>query len=248
MAKFIDYYKILGVKKDIPQAEIKAAYRKRSKQFHPDLHPDDPKAKAKFQLLNEAYEVLNDPKKRQLYDQYGEHWDKLGQGFGGAGGAGGFSGFEGFGDGGFSFNMGGSGFSDFFEQLFGGMRGKRAGKGFSGAYGTDGGFSGFGGTGGFGTGAGGFGGFSQEPADTEASVTIDMFTAVLGGEIIVQSPSGKFKIKIKPGTQPGSKIRLKGKGTPTANGGKTDLILTLNVSIPTTLTESQRQLLEQARH
>jgi hypothetical protein len=101
---------------------------------------------------------------------------------------------------------------------------------------------------GFGAGTSGFGGFSQEPADTEASVTIDMFTAVLGGEIIVQSPSGKFKIKIKPGTQPGSKVRLKGKGTPTANGGKTDLILTLNVSIPTTLTESQRQLLEQARH
>jgi len=244
MAKFIDYYKILGVKKDIPQDEIKAAYRKRSKQFHPDLHPEDPKAKAKFQLLNEAYEVLNDPEKRKRYDQYGEHWDKMGQGFGGAGGAGGaggFSGFEGFGDGGFSFNMGGSGFSDFFEQLFGSMRGKHAGGGFGGSYGADGGFSGFGG-------AGGFSGAAQGPAETEASVTIDMFTAVLGGEIIVQSPTGKFKIKIKPGTQPGSKIRLKGKGTTAANGGKTDLILTLNVSIPTTLTESQRRLLEQARN
>lgn len=64
---FIDYYKILGVSKDIPQSDIKSAYRKRSKQFHPDLHPDDPKAKAKFQLLNEAYEVLNDPEKRAKY-------------------------------------------------------------------------------------------------------------------------------------------------------------------------------------
>ena len=64
MSKFIDYYKILGVSKDIPQSEIKAAYRKRSKQFHPDLHPDDPKAKAKFQMLNEAYDVLSDPDKR----------------------------------------------------------------------------------------------------------------------------------------------------------------------------------------
>ena len=79
MAKFIDYYKILGVDKNIPQDDIKAAYRKRSKQFHPDLHPDDPKAKAKFQLLNEAYAVLSDPEKRAKYDQYGENWDKVGQ-------------------------------------------------------------------------------------------------------------------------------------------------------------------------
>ena len=71
---FIDYYKILGVDKNIPQKDVKKAYLKRAKQFHPDLHPDDPKAKAKFQALNEAYEVLNDPEKRKKYDQYGEHW------------------------------------------------------------------------------------------------------------------------------------------------------------------------------
>lgn len=58
---FIDYYKIMGISKDTPQKDIKAAYKKRAKQFHPDLHPDDPKAKAKFQALNEAYDVLNDP-------------------------------------------------------------------------------------------------------------------------------------------------------------------------------------------
>ena len=68
---FIDYYKIMGVTKDTPQKDIRAAYRKRSKQFHPDLHPDDPKAKAKFQLLNEAYEVLSDADKRAKYDQFG---------------------------------------------------------------------------------------------------------------------------------------------------------------------------------
>ena len=62
---FIDYYKIMGVPKDIPQADIQAAYRKRVKQFHPDLHPDDPKAKAKFQALNEANAVLLDPEKRR---------------------------------------------------------------------------------------------------------------------------------------------------------------------------------------
>ena len=71
---FIDYYKIMGISKDTPQKDIKAAYKKRAKQFHPDLHPDDPKAKAKFQALNEAYDVLNDPEKRAKYDQYGEHW------------------------------------------------------------------------------------------------------------------------------------------------------------------------------
>ena len=75
---FIDYYKIMGISKDTPQKDIKAAYKKRAKQFHPDLHPDDPKAKAKFQALNEAYDVLNDPEKRAKYDQYGEHWKMAG--------------------------------------------------------------------------------------------------------------------------------------------------------------------------
>ena len=71
---FIDYYKILGVDKTIPQKDVKKAYLKRAKQFHPDLHPNDPKAKAKFQALNEAYEVINDPEKRRKYDQSCEHW------------------------------------------------------------------------------------------------------------------------------------------------------------------------------
>ena len=149
---FIDYYKILGVDKSIPQSEVQAAYRKRVKQFHPDLHPNDPKAKAKFQALkltkenhpdlhpgdkaceerfkegNEAYEVLSDPEKRKKYDQYGEHWQDAGN-FGGAqaqgswGGQGGGSPFEGFDFSGFS---GGGGFSSFFQDLFGGgMHGTR---------------------------------------------------------------------------------------------------------------------------
>ena len=73
---FIDYYKIMGVSKDIPQKELKKAYLKRAKQFHPDLHPDDPKAKAKFQALTEAYDVLSDPEKRSKYDKYGEQWQQ----------------------------------------------------------------------------------------------------------------------------------------------------------------------------
>ena len=86
---FIDYYKILGVDKSIPQKDVKRAYLKRAKQFHPDLHPDDPKAKAKFQALTEAYDVIGDPDKRAKYDKYGEQWkqaeayEKAGGGFGG---------------------------------------------------------------------------------------------------------------------------------------------------------------------
>ena len=100
---FIDYYKILGVAKDIPQKDVKKAYLKRAKQFHPDLHPDDPKAKAKFQALNEAYDVIGDPEKRRKYDQYGEQWreaDAFQGGFkrGGQGG----SPFDGFDFSGFS--------------------------------------------------------------------------------------------------------------------------------------------------
>ena len=117
---FVDYYKILGVDKNIPQKDVRAAYRKRAKQFHPDLHPNDPKAKAKFQALNEAYEVISDPDKRAKYDQYGEQWknaDAFG-GFGGAGGAGGSGSYGGAGGNpfeGFDFSQfgGGGGFSSF---------------------------------------------------------------------------------------------------------------------------------------
>ena len=159
---FIDYYKILGVDKSIAQKDVKKAYLKRAKQFHPDLHPDDPKAKAKFQALNEAYDVIGDPEKRKKYDQYGEQW-KQADAFGG-GGAGGFGGFsQGSGGGspfeGFDFSgftgSGAGGFSSFFENLFGGggMRGRA-------------------------------GGFSQQPHETQASVNIDMYTALLGGDEI----------------------------------------------------------------
>ena len=221
---FIDYYKILGVDKTIPQKDVKKAYLKRAKQFHPDLHPDDPKAKAKFQALNEAYDVIGDPEKRKKYDQYGEQW-KQADAFGGAGGAGGFGGFsKGTGDGspfdGFDFSAftngrGGGGFSSFFEDLFGGaMRGGAAG---------------------------GFG--QQQPRETQASVNIDMYTALLGGDVIVTVSDGKkLRLKLKPGTQPGTKVRLRGKGQ---NGA--DLIITYNVTLPTDLSPHQRQLLEEMR-
>lgn len=218
---FIDYYKVMGVSKDIPQKDIRAAYRKRSKQFHPDLHPDDPKAKAKFQMLNEAYEVLNDPEKRKLYDQYGENWKQANQ-FGGAG-----AGFGGDASGGnpfegFSFNMGGSGgMSDFFEQLFGGMGGAHRASSRARR--------------------------AAEPRERESHVTIDAWTAMLGGEILISTPGGKFKLKVEAGTQPGKKVRMRGKGGTLSDGTNADLILVFDVSIPANLTEHQRELLQQAR-
>ncbi|MBR2236459.1 MAG: DnaJ domain-containing protein [Prevotella sp.] len=220
---FIDYYKILGVDKSIAQKDVKKAYLKRAKQFHPDLHPDDPKAKAKFQALNEAYDVIGDPEKRAKYDQYGEQW-KEASAFGGGGSAGGASGgspFEGFD---FSSFKGG-GFSSFFENLFGGGRG-------------GGGFSFTGGSGGFGGGGSPFGGRSS--MDTQASVDIDMYTALLGGDILVSTGTQKLRLKVKAGTQPGSKVRLRGKGQ-----GGSDLIITYNVKLPTSLSPRQQELLRQ---
>ena len=220
---FIDYYKIMGIPRDTPQKDIKNAFKKRAKQFHPDLHPDDPKAKAKFQALNEAYDVLSDPDKRARYDQYGEHWENVGQGFGSgaAGGAGGFEGFD------FSQFGGGGGFSDFFEQLFGRGRGTRQSSGF-----------------------GGFGGFSSAgahdmPSEQQCNVTIDLYTALLGGDIIVQTGTEKLRLKVKPGTQPGTKVRLKGKGANLGNGTRGNLIIQFQVKLPETLSDRQKDLLKQ---
>ena len=191
---FIDYYKILGVDKTIPQKDVKKAYLKRAKQFHPDLHPDDPKAKAKFQALNEAYDVINDPEKRRKYDQYGEQWkeadayEKSGSEF--RQGTNPFDGFDFNG-----FQSGGGGFSSFFEHLFGG---RNAG---------------------------------HSTMERQATVELDLKTALLGGVVIIQSSDGeKLRLKIKPCTQPGSKVRLKGK----------NLVITFNVKLPDSLTESQK--------
>ena len=208
---FIDYYKILGVDKTIPQKDVKKAYLKRAKQFHPDLHPDDPKAQAKFQALQEAYDVIGDPEKRKKYDQYGEQWKQADQfgGFG-AGGSGGGNPFGGFD---FSSFSGGRGFSSFFEDLFG-RKGQQGG-GFGGFQGFSGGSSGFG-----------------HQARTHS------------GEMNANVTS-KVKMKIKPETQPGTKVRLRGKGYDRGDGTFGDLIITYQVKLPTNLTERQKELLRE---
>lgn len=237
---FIDYYKILGVDKSIPQKDVKKAYLKRAKQFHPDLHPDDPKAQAKFQALQEAYDVIGDPEKRKKYDQYGEQW-KQADAFGGAGFGGGAGGGNPFGGFDFSSFSGGGGFSDFFEQLFG-RKGRQGG--------------GFGGFQGFSSGGSGFGGFSggagrqarTNSGEMNATVSIDLYTALLGGEVMITLSNGsKVKMKIKPETQPGTKVRLRGKGYDRGDGTFGDLIITYQVKLPQNLSERQKDLLRQMR-
>lgn len=222
---FIDYYKILGVNKNIAQKDVKRAYLKRAKQFHPDLHPDDPKAKAKFQMLNEAYEVINDPEKRKKYDQYGEHWKEADayNAAGGAGGSyyykGGGSPFEGFDFSGFS--QGGGGFSDFFKDLFGTAGRSRGGKSR----------------------------MRQNSGEMHANVNIDLYTALLGGEVLLQLSNGsKVKLKVKPETQNGTKVRLRGKGYDRGDGTIGDMIITYNVMLPTNLSERQKDLLRQMQN
>lgn len=226
---FIDYYKILGVDKNIPQKDVRKAFLKRAKQFHPDLHPDDPKAKAKFQALNEAYNVISDPEKRKKYDQYGEHWKEAGA-FGGGGTTGtggqefhwssssGGSPFDGFDFSGFG--SGGGGFSSFFQDLFGNMGGSSA------RHST-----------------------RMHSGEMNATVNIDLYTALLGGEVIIQLKNGtKLKLKIKPETQNGTKVRLRGKGYDRGDGTYGDLIITYNVTLPTNLTDRQKDLLNQMRY
>ena len=302
---YIDYYKILGVDKSASQDDVKKAFRKLARKYHPDLNPNDPSAKDKFQEINEANEVLSDPEKRKKYDEYGEHWkhadefeaQKKARQHAGAGG-GGFSGFGGDGgsywyssDGeGFSGGDAG-GFSDFFESMFGHRGGGgRGGSGFRGqdfnaelhlslrdaaqthkqvlnvngkqvritipAGVADGQVIKLKGYGGEGINGGPAGDLyitfriAEDPVfkrlgdDLYVDVEVDLYTAVLGGEKVVDTLEGKVKLKIKPETQNGTKVRLKGKGFPIykKEGQFGDLIVTYSVKIPTSLTDRQKEL------
>ena len=218
---FIDYYKILGVDRNIPQKDVRVAYRKRAKLFHPDLHPNAPKAKAKFQALNEAYDVISDPEKRAKYDKYGEQWRQAdafqGNDTEGFSGGNPFEGFD------FSgYGSGGGGFSSFFQDLFGGGRFRSSGFGAQ---------------------------QQQSSGQMEAKVSIDMYTALLGGEVLIQLSNGqKIKLKVKPETQNGTKVRVRGRGYSRGNGTYGDLIIVYNVKLPTGLSERQKQLLQEMRN
>lgn len=293
---YIDYYQVLGVKKTATKEEIKKAYKKLARKYHPDLNPGDKDAIKKFQQINEAQEVLSDPEKRKKYDKYGKDWQhgeqmeqaqrqqqqqqRAYQGQSGGGFAGG------------DFDSGD--FSDFFSSMFGGQSsGRRQQASFKGqdlqaslnlslkdasethqqtltinnkkvritipagvadnqkiklkGYGNPGR-------------NGGPNGdlyitfliendnrYMRKGDDIYVSEDLPLYTAVLGGEHIVESLSGKVKINIAPLTQNATTIRLKGKGYPVYKKENSfgDLYIKWNIQLPKHLTEEQKKLFEQ---
>lgn len=226
--QFKDYYKTLGVSKTATQDEIKSAFRKLARKHHPDVVKPKERAEAesRFKEINEAYEVLSDPGKRQRYDTLGANWQH-GAPPPGAGGRGrGGAGFGGFGGGearGFEeadFNFGGTGFSDFFEAFFGSRQGGRGrGAGFGGAPGS------------------GFGGFPAERgSDIEADLSVSLGEALHGAKrkISFQRRGGETKsynVTIPPGVREGQRIRLGGQGEAGARGGASgDLYLVVRLA------------------
>lgn len=253
MASKRDFYEVLGIKKGASQSEIKKAYRKMAKKYHPDTNAGDEAAAEKFKEVSEAYSVLNDPEKKKLYDQFGHAaFDGTGQpggsygaGFGGAGSSG-FGGFGGAGGSGFSgFSQGPDGsyqeyhfdgnMDDILKDIFGhGFSGSGSGtSGFSGASGK--GFSGASGFSGFGGGAG-YGSFPQDGENVHADINVTFDEAAFGGDryFDLKDPAGKkqsIKVHIPAGIDNGQSIRLRGKGMAGANGGKTgDLLLKVHVA------------------
>lgn len=213
-----DLYQVLGVGRDATKEAIQKAYRKLARKYHPDMNPSDKGAQEKFKRVQEAYDVLSDPDKREAYNRYGADFEKIRNGGWqpGAGGAS-FEGFEGldleqiFGGRGGGFE---GGFADFFEQLAG--RGGRGGSPFSGA-------------GGRGRRA------PQRGSNVRHELTLPMKLAVTGGktEFYLQRPSGpeKISVTIPPGVEDGDKIRLREKGHPSHTGGPPgDLILILRLT------------------
>lgn len=302
--EFIDYYQTLGLQKGASADEIKKAYRKLARKYHPDLNPNDSEAHKKFQQLNEANEVLSDPEKRKKYDQYGEHWEhaeayeeaqrqqqrqqQSHQDFGG---------FGGFGSGAhqqYTYTSGNDDdFSDFFEQVFGSRRNSRQQQRYRGQdfnatlqlslhdvytthkrtltvngknirltipAGVENGqtikIKGHGGE----SPNGGPKGdlyitfditnptqFKRDGNDLYTTVPVDLYTALLGGSITIDTFDGKAKLTLQPETQNDTKVKLKGKGFPVykQEGKFGDLYVTFKVQMPQNLTTEEKELFAQ---
>lgn len=284
---FIDYYKTLGITKSATDTEIKKAYRKLARKYHPDLNPNDKEAEQKFKEANEANEVLSNPENRKKYDEYGEHWqhaeeyekakqqEQYQQNSNSQ--YGGYSEAD---------------FSDFFGSMFGGQSSKSRGQHvrFKGqdfnaqlqlnlkdVYTThkrtltvnnkniritipagieNGQIIKIKGHGGQGANNGPNGdlyiefsilndtSFKRDGDNLYASVDLDVYKALLGGEITVDTFDGKVKLTVKPETQNGTKVKLKGKGFPKykKDGQFGDFYVTYNIKIPTKLTEKEKEL------
>lgn len=288
---FIDYYKALGIDKNATEKEVKAAYRKQARKYHPDVNPNDKEAHKKFQEVNEANEVLSDPKKRKKYDQYGKDWKHADQ-FENARQSRTYNsqdaGPQSYGAG---FEQ--EDYSDFFSSMFGsafGGSGKRSQAKFKGQdfnaelqlnlsdvyenhqrtltvngkniritipAGIENGQTiKIKGHGGPGVNNGPNGDlyitfvipndpdFKRVGNDLYKTVDLDLYTAILGGEITLNTMKGKVKLKVPPETQNGTKVKLRGKGFPKykTEGQFGDLYVTYNIKIPINLTDKQKQL------
>ncbi|MFZ4457014.1 MAG: DnaJ C-terminal domain-containing protein [Bacteroidales bacterium] len=285
---FIDYYKTLGIDKSASEKDVKNAYRKLARKFHPDLNPNDASAKANFQQINEANAVLSDATKRAKYDQHGKDWEHAEE-------------YEkarqqqenarGKRSSGRQRNE--SDFSDFFETMFGGAQGRQAkyrGEDFSTtlrlelleAYtthkqelnvngrkiritipaGIENGqtikIAGHGGEGMNGGPAGDLyitfdianhSRFKRMDNNLYTAVDLDIYTAILGGEILFDTLNGQVKLKVAPETQNGTKVKLRGKGFPLYKQDSKfgDLHITYSVKIPTHLTEAQKELFRELK-
>ncbi|WET03674.1 J domain-containing protein [Flavobacterium sp. YJ01] len=296
---YIDYYKVLDVTKSATEAEIKKAYRKLARKYHPDLNPNDKEAEKKFKEINEANEVLSNPENRKKYDKYGKDWkhadefEKAGydpnqqqsrQQSGSQYSGGDFSGFGG--------DFSGSDFSDFFNSMYGGGRSRSQSKyrgqdfnaelelDLASAYTThkqsltvngkniritipagveNGQIIKIPNHGGPGVNGGPNGDlfitfsiannsdFKREGNNLYADAPLDLFTAVLGGETFITTFDGKVKIKVPAETQPGTKVKLKGKGFPIYKKENQfgDLYITYTIKIPTKLSDKEKELFEE---
>ncbi len=289
---YIDYYKVLGLSKGASTDDVKKAYRKQARKFHPDLNPNNKEAEKKFQEINEANEVLSDSEKRQKYDKYGENW-KHGEEFEQAQRAqqsqrqyqgSQYSGAEG--------SFGGDDFSDFFHSMFGGgfSQGSRRGAKYKGqdfnaelqltlrqAMKThqqtltvngknvritipggigDGQKIKLSGYGQPGVNNGPSGDlyitfiipedpvFKRKGDDLYKQVEVDLYTAVLGGEIMIETLTGKVKFPVPANTQQDTTVRLKGKGFSQYKKDDKfgDLYVTFKVKLPEKLSDKEREL------
>lgn len=283
---FVDYYQILGISKDASDKEIKNAYRKQARKYHPDVNPNDQNAQKKFQEVNEANEVLSDPLKRKKYDQFGKDWKHANQ-YESAGtkSSGRQQGYTG--------NFGDSDFSDFFSSMFGGSARQSQFKGqdltaelrlnLRDVYSTQKRtitvngknirltipagvenrqiikIKGHGAMGRNGAANGDLfltflinedPEFKRKGNDLYKNHEIDLYTAILGGEIYIETLNGKVKLNVKPGTQNGTKVKLKGKGFPIYKKDNLfgDLYIEYSVQIPINLSDKEKELFTQLQN
>ncbi|MHB8578310.1 MAG: DnaJ C-terminal domain-containing protein [Ignavibacteriaceae bacterium] len=202
--EYKDYYKTLGVEKNANAEEIKKAYRKLAKKYHPDKNPGDKSSEEKFKEITEANEVLSDPEKRKKYDTLGSNWKQY-QNAGNERGYNNYSNQR-------QYNVppeyenlfGGAGFSDFFESFFGGnINAQRKGNTFR---------------------------RSRKGKDYEAILSISLEDAYNGVEREISVDGKKLRVKITPGIQEGKKLRLKNQGAEGVGGGERgDLYLTIKI-------------------